>query len=427
MKSALAVMFLSSAVFATDFPSPEALPSSVELPDPLAMRDGTRISSAEDWSTKRKPELRALFEHYMYGRRPRLVSQVSAKVLREDKAALAGKATLREVMVDLGLGEPVHLLVMIPNQRKGPAPCFLGLNFAGNYALLDDPQIAMPRGWIYGRYTTNQDNRAHEAGRGAQKDTWAIEETIVRGYAVATFYNGDVVPDHADLAAKVLRQMNTGASAAEKGGETATIMAWAWALSRMLDYLETVPEIDARRVATFGHSRHGKTALVAAAFDDRFAMTIPNQAGCGGTAPSRVPAQLASPNAKGNPTAETIAVINRNFPHWFCANFKAFNETPERLPFDQHALIALCAPRPVLLSNATADLWANPAGQFEMLRAADPVYRLVAGEGISGQKIPPVGELMNSRLGYFIREGKHAMTRRDWAAWLDYADRWLRQ
>ena len=203
-------------------------------------------------------------------------------------------------------------------------------------------------------------------------------------------------------------------------------MAWAWAFSRMLDVLETMPEVDAKRVATVGHSRNGKTALLAAAFDPRFAMAIPSQAGCGGTAPSRVAPDLAKPGQNNRPTAETVAVINKSFPHWFCGNFKEFNEAPDRIPFDQHCLVALCAPRPVLVSNATEDLWANPSGQFDVLKGADPVYRLVAKDGVGADTMPEVGKLLSSRLGYYIRPGKHSMTAEDWKVWLDYADRWLR-
>ena len=166
--------------------------------------------------------------------------------------------------------------------------------------------------------------------------------------------------------------------------------------------------------------------LVAAAFDERIALCIPSQAGCGGTAPNRVAAEWAALQANGRPKAETVAVINKNFPHWFCANFKAFNDQTERLPFDQHALVALCAPRPVLMSCATEDLWSNPPGQFAMLQAADPVYRLLAGDGVGASEMPAVGKLLDSRLGYFIRAGKHSMTREDWGAWLDYAGKWLR-
>ena len=142
--------------------------------------------------------------------------------------------------------------------------------------------------------------------------------------------------------------------------------------------------------------------------------------------PAGVAPELSAPQANGRPTVETLAVINKSFPHWFSGTFKEFNDAPARLPFDQHALIALCAPRPVLLSNATEDKWANPPGQFEMLRAADPVYRLVAGDGLGAEKMPEVGVLLNSRLGYFIREGKHSMTTPDWKVWLDFADKWLK-
>ena len=119
-------------------------------------------------------------------------------------------------------------------------------------------------------------------------------------------------------------------------------------------------------------------------------------------------------------------MINKSFPHWFCGNFKPFGEAPAKLPFDQHELIALCAPRPVLISCAVEDGWSNPPGQFSMLKAADPVYKLIAGDGLGAATPPEVGKLLDSRLGYFIRPGKHSMTREDWKVWLDYADKWLR-
>ncbi len=414
---------LAVTAIAADFPAPDQLPAVAALPDPLVMRDGTRVTTKEEWLTKRAPELRALFQHYMYGARPQ-PRPVSGKIIREDKGALGGKATLREVLVDCGLAAPVHLLVVVPNRRTKPAACFLGMNFNGNYQVLDDPKIQLLQGWTRESFPGAEPNRAADAGRGKQKETWAIEQSIDRGYAVASFYSGDVVPDDKALAEAALKTFRAGE---ERGlADTATIMAWSWGFSRMLDYLLTVPEIDGKRIAIVGHSRNGKTALVAAAFDERVALAIPSQAGCGGTAPDRVSPDLAAPQANGRPTVETLAVINKSFPHWFSGNFKAFNDAPERLPFDQHALIALCAPRPVLLSNATDDKWANPAGQFEMLRAAEPVYRLFASDNLASEKMPEVGKLLDSRLGYFIREGKHAMTTPDWKVWLDYADKWLK-
>jgi len=419
MKLLLLALSLPMITHATDFPAPSALPVVPALPDPLKARDGTVIKTREQWETIRRPELQALFEHYMYGRLPARPAKVGVKLRLEDHTALEGAATLREFDVDIGLGRPARLLVVIPNGKPGPVPCFLGLNFGGNHQLLPHPGIALPK--VVGPGKSGQ-----EEDRGRETDVWNIADSIRRGYAVASFFQGDVVPDDAASAEPILCRLGgTGGKKRAPDG-TATIMAWAWGFSRMLDALETMPEIDARRVAAVGHSRNGKTALLATAFDERFAMVIASQAGCGGSAPSRVPPVLAEPDAHGRPTAETVAVINQHFPHWFAGNFKAFNEEPARLPFDQHCLIALCAPRPVLLSCAMEDLWANPFGQFEMLQAADPVYRLVAGDGLGAQQQPPAGKLLSSRLGYFIREGKHSMNKVDWAAWLDYADRWLR-
>ena len=155
---------------------------------------------------------------------------------------------------------------------------------------------------------------------------------------------------------------------------------------------------------------------MAAAYDDRVAAAFPHQAGCGGTAPSRTK----------NPKSETVKRINTSFPHWFCDNFKKFNDDVTRLPFDQHCLVAVCAPRPVLFTCAAEDQWANPPGQFDVLKAADPVYRLVAGDGLSAEALPPEGKLIDSRLGYWLRPGKHAMTPDDWKTFLAFADKWLK-
>src|SRR5262249_7964393 len=191
--------------------------------------------------------------------------------------------------------------------------------------------------------------------------------------------------------------------AAERGPlDWATIAAWAWGLMRGVDYLLTDKDIDGKRIAVVGHSRLGKTALLAAAFDDRIALSIPLQAGCGGTAPSR------------GKVGESVKAINTGFPHWFTGAFQDFNAKPGRLPFDQTCLVALCAPRPVLFANAVEDSWANPDGQFQVLKAADPVYRFLDAGGLDAKEMPPVNKLVDSKLGYFIRPGKHSMTRDDW-------------
>jgi len=391
---------------AAAFPDPAQLPQKPELPDPLVTFSGQRVASPNQWRQERRPELKALFQHYMYGHLPPAPPRIEPTIERVDKTYFGGKATKKEVAIAFGPpGTPkLHLLLVIPNKPPKPAPVFVGPNFCGNHALVNDPSVRIPPGWMYsGFFPGVTNNRATEAGRGTQVDVWAIEQSIARGYAVATFYSGDVEPDQPGI--------NNGVRAHYPDYDWGGIAAWAWGVSRAVDYLVTDQDIDAQRIAVVGHSRNGKAALVAAAFDDRIALAIPLQAGCGGTAPSR------------GKIGESVKQINDRFPHWFNAQFKQFNEQTDRLPFDQHCLIALCAPRPVLLANTVEDTWANPAGQFEMLQAADPVYRLLGAGGLEVKQMPETGKLVDSTLGYYIRPGKHSMTKDDWRVFLDFADR----
>jgi hypothetical protein len=407
----LSLLSLFAARAAADFPAPKDLPSRPDLPDPLFMLDGTRVTSKEQWVEKRRPELMALFQHYMYGTIPP-AKPVTAKLLHEDSRAFGGKATLREVSLSALPGHEFRLLVVVPNRRKAPAACFVGPNFSGNHTLVTDPKVTVTSAWMYPNPEGVKDGKATEAGRGTKRDVWNLAGSIERGYAVATFYPGEIDPDRADLRAGIRPLL-------PKDLDTATIACWAWGIHRAVDYLATLnSEIDPKRLIAVGHSRLGKTALLAAAFDERIAMSIPLQAGTGGSAPSRP----IGPHAD---KAESVKRINTSFPHWFNGRFKEFNDDPGRLPFDQNCLVALCAPRPVLFSNASEDLWANPEGQFLVLKAADPVYRMLGAGGFDAKSLPPLGQLVNSRLGYFIRSGKHSMTREDWQAFWDYADKQL--
>jgi hypothetical protein len=412
----LALLLATAMTQAADFPDPAKLPSRPELPDPLVLPDGGRITTKEQWAKQGRPAWKELFQHYMFGRMPKPLP-VTGQVRHEDRKAFGGKATLREIALAVGPADvpPIFLLLVVPNERKGPAPVFVGLNFCGNHALVDDPQVRVPTAWMYPGHPGVKDNRATEAGRGKEKDVWALEQSIDRGYAVATFYDGDVDPDRADKREGLRPFLAAHIGGAEAGAETATIAAWAWGVSRAVDYLSKDRDLDARRIVCVGHSRLGKTALLAAAFDERIALAIPHQAGCGGTAPSRC----------HNPEAETVKRINTSFPHWFCGNFKKVNDDPSKLPFDQDCLVALCAPRPVLFTNAVKDQWANPAGQFEVLQAAEPVYKLLGAGGLASGRMPPPGKLSDGTLGYYIREGTHAMTKDDWKVFLAYADKHL--
>jgi hypothetical protein len=283
------------------------------------------------------------------------------------------------------------------------------MNFRGNHTTLQDRQIRLPAQASDKEFFVSK----KIPSAGSEVDTWAIEQTIDRGYAVATLFYGDVVLDDPKARAEGI-QPHFGPGGNEPGPhDWGAIAAWAWGLERVIDYLATDPDLDRARIIVVGHSRLGKVALLTGAFDERVALVIPLQAGCGGTAPSR------------GKVGESVKAINTRFPHWFNGAFKHFNDQPERLPFDQNCLVALCAPRPVLLANAVEDTWANPDGQFQVLQAADSVYRLLGAGGLDAKQIPELGMLVDSRLGYFLRAGKHSMTREDWRAFADFSDRHL--
>ncbi len=388
------------------------------LPDPLVMTDGSAVTSPEQWREKRRPELLKLFEEQMYGVAPD-APQITATVSGVDEHFFGGAATKKEVAIQFGPppGVTLHLLLIVPNNHK-PAPVFLGLNFHGNHAITDDPSVALPTNWMPEKGPGVKDHRATEAGRGAETRNWSAKQTIDRGYALATFYVGDVKADKPDFADGVHALYFKPGQTSPGEKEWGVIRAWAWGASRAVDYLVTDKDIDAKRIAIVGHSRNGKASIVAAAYDPRIALVIPHQAGCGGTSPSR------------GTIGETPKIINTHFPHWFSGTFKAYNEDPSKLTFDQHELIALIAPRPILLSCATDDQWSNPAGQFEMLKAAEPVYKLLAHPGnrtvgLASAETPVLNKTIGGEESYFLRPGKHSMAPEDWAAFLDFADQHL--
>ncbi|MDR3638765.1 MAG: acetylxylan esterase [Isosphaeraceae bacterium] len=395
------------------YPPASELPARAELPDPLVTFAGGRVRTRSQWTEERRPELKRLFQHYMYGDMPAAPRDIKFTVEREDRRFFDGKATKREVTIAFGpAGAPkIQVLLVVPNDRKSPAPVFVGPNFAGNHTVVKDPTVALPTAWMPAHFPGVTDNRATATSRGTQVDVWAIDDAVARGYAVATFYCGDVAPDHPGRVDGVFPSFREPGR--NDGGPTewGAVAAWAWGVSRVVDYLVTDHDIDRERIAVVGHSRLGKAAIVAAAFDERLALAIPHQAGCGGTAPSR------------GKVGESVKQINERFPHWFSGVFKTFNTQPERLPFDQNGLVALVAPRPVLFTNAVEDQWANPEGQFQVLKAADPVYRFLGAGGLDADEMPKTGRLIDSTLGYHIRPGKHSMGREDWKVFLDFADK----
>lgn len=341
------------------------LPVIPGLPDPLVFNDGRRVTTAAQWRQRRE-EIKALFEQNVYGHMPPAPGNVEGELL-SSTPILDGIATHRIIQLRFGPEKKlsIRLSMIVPDDasRVSPKPVVLWL-FRGN---------KLPEG-----------------------DLWPDYDLLVqRGYIAACFANADCDPDDADR--------TNGYHPFYPDYDWATLAVWAWGMQRAVDWLVTQDFVAGDKIAVSGHSRRGKAALLAAAFDERIALAAPSGSGCGGVGLSRV--------AQVTPEAETIAEITRRFPYWFVPRFAQFAQHVERLPVDQHMLIALMAPRAVINNDGLADLWANPRGEHDGMLAALPVYRLLKAGGLG------------DAVGLRFREGGHTITREDWGAILDFCDK----
>ena len=396
-----------------------------ELPEILRMANGTPVTSPDQWPARRA-EILELFRRYVYGRSPGKPQELRFEMLEENRAALDGAATLRRVAIHGGQDARRHrfqLILFLPNARPAePAPVFLLIN---------------------NRPVANTDPTRRQ-----KSEFWPVEEMIARGYGMATFHNAELAPDDVEFfphgvinlfegagpttapatlptrattratTRSATRATATRAAASTRNAVTrpaadawGAIGAWAWGASRAMDYFETDPRVDARRVAIVGHSRGGKTALWAGAQDERCALTISNNSGTAGAALHR--------RAYG----ETIRAINRN-THWFNDTYKTYDDRDGELPVDQHMLIALLAPRAAYVTSATEDLWADPRGEFLSLAHASPAYALFGHPPVPPDPMPAAdAPLIVLPRGYHIRTGIHNLTTYDWLRFADFADR----
>ncbi len=382
----------------------EALVPTYTLP-PLFQGGGP--PTVASWTNERARLLR-MFEREMYGQFPGKRLQVSFEETKKE-TMFDGMAEMREVTMTVASGrgaQEVHILIFLPTGVTGPVPLFLGLNFYGNHTVHASDKISIPTSWVRNNEGFGiTENKATAKGRGVRSSRWPIDTLLTHGFGLATIYYGDVDPDFDD-------DFENGIHGLVKGNKKhfSSISAWAWALSRAMDYFEQEASIDQHRIAVIGHSRLGKTSLWAGATDPRFALVISNDSGCGGAALSR--------RAFG----ETVQRINQSFPHWFCAAFDRYNNNEASLPIDQHMLIAVMAPRPVYVASAEEDRWADPRGEFLSIAHASKVYRLYGDQGIEADRYPEVNMPYTTELmGYHRRSGRHDINMYDWRQYILFA------
>jgi hypothetical protein len=378
--------------------------------------NGQPVRDAATWNEWRRPEILHLFETYEYGRTPSGPYSVRVEVVSTEPGALGGLAIRKQIVMRFSsdpAGPKANLLLYIPAAHRGgalgntPAPVFLGLNFDGNHAVDADAGIRLNEVWM------RHARQMPDAGtRGSEAQEWQVEKILGRGYALATIYYGDIEPDFdGGIGFGVRPLFFRGGQTEPAAGDWGAIGAWAWGLSRAVDYLEKDPDIDAKKIALMGHSRLGKTALWAGAQDTRFAIVISNESGEGGASLSR------------RNYGEDLRHLNKAFPHWFCANYHRFTGHEPLLPMDSHMLLALIAPRPLYVASAEEDRDSDPRGEFLAAVNAGPVYQLLGKRGIGTDRMPGLNQPVGDTVAYHIRAGKHDVTAYDWDRYLDFADR----
>ncbi|MEL7589144.1 MAG: hypothetical protein AAGU19_20700 [Prolixibacteraceae bacterium] len=418
MKKAILLAIICSVFLSQLFPQKlernydESKVGSYRLPDPLITADGAKIANVRQWEKQREYWIN-LFSENMYGYTPRKKVRLRFEVVEEKNDALNDLAIRKRVNIsfkDYPNLLPIELILYVPKSAKKPVSVFLSLNFVGNQGVTNEPDIPVSYRWMQSGFDKSGKGivnwRANEKSRGLQSRRWPLEAILLRGYGVATAYYGDIEPDHPEGWKSGIRSVLGDTLKANNWG---AIGAWAWGMSRMMDYLVTDKLVDENRVIVLGHSRLGKAALWAGAQDIRFAMTISNCSGEGGAA-------LTRRNFGENQSDVTM------IPYWYAKNYFSYRDRVNDLPFDQHILLALIAPRYLYVASASRDLWADPQGEFLGAVSAGKVYELYGKAGLGTDVWPSVNTPVGETIGYHLRDGIHDILIYDWERYMDFAD-----
>jgi hypothetical protein len=430
LRGPLQALLLISAMLATQAqtppPTPKPSPDAVagipvnydetkvgtySLPDPLRLSNGKPVRDARTWYSKRRPEIVEMFETQQYGRAPGRPADESFEMVDPGTPALNGKAMRKQVTIYLDkdrTGPSIDLLIYLPAAATKPVPMFFSINFGAVQNAVDDPGIKSEKTWDPKTNTRVTPTAARGFGH------LDAEDLLNAGFGVATFYYGDVDPDYPAGFANGIRARYLKPGQANRAPDDwGSIAAWAWGMSRVEDYFETDKSIDAKRVVIHGISRLGKTVMWAGAHDQRFAAVIASCSGEGGAA-------LSHRNY-----GETIAHLTAptRFPYQFAVNYAKYGGFPDNAPMDANLLIALIAPRPLLLQTGSSDYWSDPKGEFLAAAAAGKVYKLLGKEDLGTEVWPEAKQPIFHDLSYYMHEGGHGMVPSDWGIYLDFLKR----
>jgi len=400
-----------------DVISDESKVPEYQLPDVLTRFNGGKVKSAKAWFKKQRPEILKIYTNEVYGKVPGDLQISDVKVWETSEHTVNDRAIRKQLSLFFKKGDrnlEVNVLMYLPKSNK-KVPVFLAYNFTGNHAVYNDPNIRLTESWVNNDPSVGIiNNQVTEQSRATASNRWPVDEIINSGYGLVTVYYGDIDPDKNDFSDGIHPFFYQQNQSKPRFNEWGSIAAWAWGLSKVMDYLEKDSLVDSKKVAVLGHSRLGKAALWAGANDQRFGMVISNESGCGGAALFR------------RQFGETIQIINSSFPHWFCDNFLKYGDNEELLSVDQHMLLALIAPRPLYVASAEGDKWSDPRGEFLSAKYASVVYELLGFEGLPVKEMPEVNHPVMGTIGYHIRSGKHDLTLYDWTQYIHFADTYFK-
>ena len=386
------------------------------LPDLLTLQNGKPVTTAKQWYRQRRPEVLRIVEENQYGRWPARKPKVSYEI--DEDLGLGGTAVRKQVTLRFGndADSPrADVLIYLPKDANAPVPLLLNLSFSPNNLTVADPGVKPGRRWDAKTESYVEAEAAPGRMRFGLDDT--IRKYLKEGYGFATVCYTDFEPDVNHAAKYGVRSLWFKDGQDEPAGddEWGAISAWAWGVSNIIDYFEKDPDIDASRIALTGCSRLGKTTIWAGARDQRIAVVIPSCSGEGGAALSR------------RNYGETVAHLTEGtrFPYQFSRNYAGWADKVEQMPMDAHFVIALIAPRPLLLSTGNTDNWSDPKGEFLAAVQAGKVYELLGEDDLGTDEMPPAETPIFNTLGYVMHDGGHGVLPQDWDYYLEFMKLYL--